>query len=155
MVLDPLESTTSRFTVWDGIDGERRDAAKTTTEMMKPIAPAIIKMTPRVDRLKPWLCTSALLCAVTAKYMMAPVTADIALSTIPAKPMIIPLFACVENQNDNSVVAVSSTQFYEGAVSRENQIHCTHELSVARIRHQRAHQSPFIRGAADASFDIE
>jgi hypothetical protein len=43
--------------------------------------------------------------------MIAPATADIALSTIPANPMIIPLFALVENKNDNPVVAVSSPLF--------------------------------------------
>jgi hypothetical protein len=135
MVLDPFESTTSRFIVWDGIDGERRDAANMNAEMMKPTAPAIIKITPNVERLKPWFCTAALLCAETAKYMMAPVTAEIALSTIPAKPIIIPLFACDENQNDNPVVAVSSPQFYDRSVSSENKITSTHNVSVARIQH--------------------
>jgi hypothetical protein len=134
MVLDPLESTTSRFIVWDGIDGERRDAANMIAEMMKPTTPAIIKITPNVERLKPWFCTAALLCADTAKYMIAPVTAEIALSTIPAKPIIIPLFACVENQNDNPVVAVSSVKFYDRGIPRENKITSTHDVRVARIQ---------------------
>jgi hypothetical protein len=73
--------------------------------------------------------------------MIAPVTVEIALSTIPAKPIIIPLFGCDENQNNNPVVAVSSTKFYDDAVSSENEISSTHELSVARIRDQRGRQS--------------
>ncbi|HEY1761319.1 MAG TPA: hypothetical protein VGG17_01890, partial [Acidimicrobiales bacterium] len=83
-------------------------------------------------------------CADTAKYMIAPVTAEIALSTIPAKPIIIPLFACVENQNDNPVVAVSSRKFYDRGIRRENKITSTHDVRVARIQNLRSYGSLLI-----------
>jgi hypothetical protein len=66
--------------------------------------------------------------------MIAPVTAEIALRTIPAKPIIIPLFGCDENQNDNPVVAVSSIKFYDCAVLRENGNSGAHALNVACIQ---------------------
>jgi hypothetical protein len=87
----PELSTTSRSIERAGVDGERRDDAKTISEMTNPIAPAIIKMTPTVDSRKPCCCTAAELGAVIAQYMMAPVTVDIALKTIPGKPMTSPL----------------------------------------------------------------
>jgi len=63
----------------------------TISEMTNPTAPAIIKMTPNVDNLNPCCWTTAELCAVTAQYMIAPATAEIALKTIPGKPMTSPL----------------------------------------------------------------
>jgi hypothetical protein len=43
--------------------------------------------------------------------MIAPVTADIALITIPAKPMIIPLFFDENQNNDSPVVGMPPPQF--------------------------------------------
>lgn len=60
-------------------------------EITNPTAPAIIKMTPNVDSRNPCCCAMAELCAVVAKYMIAPVTAETALNAIPDKPMTSPL----------------------------------------------------------------
>jgi hypothetical protein len=71
-----------------GVEMPRRDDANTIAEMMKPLTPAIIKMTPIVESRIPLFWTAAELCAVTPQYMIAPATVDIALITIPNSPMI-------------------------------------------------------------------
>jgi len=40
------------------------------SEMTNPTAPAIINMTPKVDKRNPCCCTTEELCAVVAQYMM-------------------------------------------------------------------------------------
>src|SRR5271154_5354735 len=61
------------------------------SEITNPTAPATIKITPSVDSRKPCCWATTELCAVVAQYMIAPVTADTALRTIPDKPMTSPL----------------------------------------------------------------
>jgi hypothetical protein len=81
-----------------GVEMPRRDDANTIAEMIKPITPAIIKMTPIVESRIPLFWTAAELCAVTPQYMIAPATVDIALITIPNNPMIILAFSfAIEN----------------------------------------------------------
>jgi hypothetical protein len=82
---------TSRSNVRVGADGERRDAANTASEITNPTAPATINMTPSVDRRNPCCWATTELCAVVAQYMIAPVTVDMTLKTIPDKPMASPL----------------------------------------------------------------
>jgi hypothetical protein len=42
-----------------GVAGERRDDTNINSDVTNPITPAIIKITPTVDRRNPWLCTVA------------------------------------------------------------------------------------------------
>jgi hypothetical protein len=64
---------------------------KTIIEATNPNTPAVIKMAPTVDDLKPSCWTALELGAVTAQYMIAPTTVDTALKTIPGNPMATPL----------------------------------------------------------------
>lgn len=63
---------------------------KTMSEITKPTAPAIIKITPNVDSRKSWFYTTLELCAVVAQCTIAPTTAEIPLRTIPGNPMMFP-----------------------------------------------------------------
>src|SRR5579863_4037145 len=51
-------------------------------ETTKPIAPTTMRMTPTVESLKPWPEV-----VVTAQYMTAPAAIEMALKTIPVRPI--------------------------------------------------------------------
>lgn len=80
----PRSSVTARSMVRCPAPTGRREAAKMTAEATKPTAPTTMRMTPTVDSRKPWPEV-----VVIAQYMTAPAAIEMALRTIPVRPIVV------------------------------------------------------------------